>query len=141
MPEVSQWNAQVVAEFRANRGQVGGGYAGYLMVLVYNVGAKSGRNRINPLVYQAVGQNFAIFASKRGATRHPDWYYNLLAHPRTMVEVGTETGTETIEVRARETEGEERSRIWEAQKAAMPIFREYEAVAERVIPVLVLERV
>jgi deazaflavin-dependent oxidoreductase (nitroreductase family) len=93
------------------------------------------------MVYQAVGKDFAVFAAKRGAPRHPDWYHNLVANPRTVIEVGTETGTETVEVRARETEGEERSRIWEAQKTAMPIFREYEAVAGRVIPVLLLERV
>jgi deazaflavin-dependent oxidoreductase (nitroreductase family) len=92
-------------------------------------------------VYQAVGKDFALFASKRGAPRHPDWYYNLRANPDTVVEVGTATGTEVIEVRAREAEGEERARIWAAQKAAMPVFREYEAVAGRIIPVLLLERV
>jgi deazaflavin-dependent oxidoreductase (nitroreductase family) len=112
MPDVNQKNKRVVAEFRANGGKVGGEFAGYVMILVHNIGRKSGRKRINPMVYQAVGENFAVFASKRGATRHPDWYYNLKANPCTIVEVGTETGTETIEVRARETEGEERSRIW-----------------------------
>jgi deazaflavin-dependent oxidoreductase (nitroreductase family) len=141
MPEVSPWNERVVTEFRANCGQVGGEYSGYLMILVHNVGARSGRSRINPLVYQAVGKDFALFASKRGAPRHPDWYYNLRANPDTVVEVGTATGTEVIEVRAREAEGEERARIWAAQKAAMPVFREYEAVAGRIIPVLLLERV
>jgi deazaflavin-dependent oxidoreductase (nitroreductase family) len=141
MPEISPWNERVVTEFRANCGQVGGEYSGYLMILVHNVGARSGRSRINPLVYQAVGKDFALFASKRGAPRHPDWYYNLRANPDTVVEVGTATGTEVIEVRAREAEGAERSRIWAAQKAAMPVFREYEAVAGRIIPVLLLERV
>jgi deazaflavin-dependent oxidoreductase (nitroreductase family) len=140
MAEISPWNEQVVTEFRANCGKVGGGYSGYLMILVHNVGARSGLHRINPLVYQAVGKDFALFASKRGAPRHPDWYYNLRANPDTIVEIGTATGTEMMEVRARETEGEERSRIWEAQKAAMPVFREYEAIAGRVIPVLLLER-
>ena len=105
MPEVSPWNERVVTEFRANCGQVGGEYSGYLMILVHNVGARSGRSRINPLVYQAVGKDFALFASKRGAPRHPDWYYNLRANPDTVVEVGTATGTEVIEVRAREAEG------------------------------------
>jgi deazaflavin-dependent oxidoreductase (nitroreductase family) len=141
MPEISPWNEQVVAEFRANRGIVGGGYSGFMMILVHNVGRKSGDKRINPMVYQAVGKDFAVFAAKRGSPRHPDWYYNLKANPRTIVEVGNETGTEIIEVQARETEGEERSRIWEAEKAAMPIFREYEAITERVIPVILLERV
>lgn len=141
MSDVNVMNQGVVAEFRANRGEVGGGFAGYQMILVHNVGRKSGTPRINPMVYQAVGADFAVFASKKGLPAHPDWYHNLMAAPRTVVEVGTATGTETIEVRARETEGEERSRIWEAQKAAMPIFAEYEAVAGRVIPVLLLERI
>jgi deazaflavin-dependent oxidoreductase (nitroreductase family) len=141
MPQISPWNERVVTEFRTNRGEVGGDYSGYLMILVHNVGARSGRSRINPLVYQPVGKDFALFASKRGAPRHPDWYYNLRANPDTIVELGTATGTEIIEVRARETEGEERSQIWEAQKAAMPVFREYEATAGRVIPVILLERV
>lgn len=141
VPEVSPWNRWVVDEFRANRGKVGGEYDGFLMILVHHVGAKSGIARINPLVYQAVGDNFAVFASKRGAPRHPDWYHNLVAGPRTRVEIGTEAGTEIVEVKARDTEGEEREKIWEAQKAAMPVFRDYEAVAGRVIPVVLLERV
>lgn len=141
MAEVSQWNEWVVDEFRANRGKVGQQYDGFLMILVHHTGARSGTARINPLVYQPVGDDFAIFASKRGATRHPDWYHNLKAHPRARVEIGTEAGTETVEVRAREAEGAERERLWEAQKTAMPVFREYEAVAARVIPVLLLERV
>lgn len=140
-PDVNEWNKRVIAEFRSNRGQVGGEYTGYIMILVHHIGRKSGHERINPMVYQPVGKNFAVFASKRGAPHHPDWYHNLKANPDTIVEVGTSTGTETIEVRARETEGEERSRIWNAQKAAMPIFREYEAIAGRIIPVLLLERV
>jgi deazaflavin-dependent oxidoreductase (nitroreductase family) len=140
VPEISPWNGWVVDEFRANRGKVGGEYNGFLMILVHHVGAKSGIARINPMVYQAVGDNFAVFASKRGAPRHPDWYHNLMATPRTKVEIGTAAGTEIIEVKARDTEGEEREKIWEAQKAAMPVFREYEAVAGRVIPVVLLER-
>ena len=138
MPEVSQWNEWVVDEFRANRGRVGKEYDGFLMILVHHVGAKSGVARLNPLVYQAVGDDFAVFASKRGATRHPDWYYNLIANPRTSVEIGTATGTEIVEVLARDTAGAEREKIWAAQKDAMPVFREYEAVADRVIPVVVL---
>jgi len=91
---------------------------------------------VNPLGYQAVGDDFAVFASKAGAPTNPDWYHNLLAHPSTTVEVGTET----IAVRARVASPEERQRIWTAQKAGVPQFAEYEEKTTRQIPVVILER-
>ena len=108
------------------------------MVLLHHRGARSGQERVNPLVYQPVGDAFAIFASKGGAPTHPDWYRNLLANPDTVVEIGTET----IPVRARELTGEERNGIWERQKELMPGFGEYEGKTQgiREIPVILLER-
>ena len=135
--ERNEFNEAIIEEFRANGGKVGGPFDGAPMVLLHHRGARTGTERVAPLVYQPVGDTFAVFASKGGAPSHPHWYLNLLANPDTTVDVGTET----IDVRARVAEGEERRRIWEEQKARMPGFAEYETMAEgREIPVVVLER-
>src|SRR5207237_442762 len=112
-------------------------FEGRPLLLLHNKGAKTGAERVNPLVYQPVGNAFAVFGSKAGASTNPDWYHNLRAHPDTVVEVGTET----IPVRARVAEGEERERIWERQKRDNPNFADYETLTTRPIPVVVLERV
>jgi deazaflavin-dependent oxidoreductase (nitroreductase family) len=132
------FNTKIIDEFRANAGKVGGPFEGATILLLHHTGAKSGRERVNPLAYQAVGQNFAVFASRGGSPQNPDWYHNLLAHPQTEVEVGTET----VAVNARELRDGERSEIWERQKSLMPGFADYERNTEgiRQIPVILLER-
>jgi deazaflavin-dependent oxidoreductase (nitroreductase family) len=132
------FNTSIVNEFRANGGKVGGPFDGAPMILLHHRGARTGNERVNPLVYQPVGDNFAVFASKGGAPTDPQWFRNLLAHPRTTVEVGTET----IPVVARVLEGDERDEIWTKQKQLMPGFAQYEtnAKAHRAIPVVLLER-
>jgi len=87
-------------------------------------------------MYQGVGDDWAVFASKAGAPDNPDWYHNLKANPEATIEVGTDT----IEVKARVLEPEERAPIWEEQKARYPGFADYEAKTARVIPVVLLER-
>jgi deazaflavin-dependent oxidoreductase (nitroreductase family) len=134
---MSDFNAAIIDEFRANGGKVGGQFEGAPMVLLHTIGARSGEERVNPLVYQPAGDDLAIFASKGGAPTHPDWYHNLLAHPDVTVELGPDT----VPVRARLAEGAERDRIWSRQKEIMPGFAGYEANTSRVIPVVILERV
>ena len=136
MADPNEFNAQVIAEFRANAGEVGGGLAGAPVLLLHSTGAKSGEARLHPLMYQAVGDAFAIFASYAGSPRHPAWFHNLVAHPETTVEVGREV----VPVTARVTAGAEREAIWSAQKQRYPFFAEYEAKTDREIPVVVLER-
>ncbi len=135
--ERNDWNAKIIAEFRANAGKVGGPFEGGTLLLLHTRGAKSGQERINPLAYQQVGDGLAVFASKGGAPTNPDWFYNVKANPNVTVEVGTDT----FDVRARVAEGEERNRIWERQKELMPGFAEYEQKTDRQIPVVILERV
>jgi deazaflavin-dependent oxidoreductase (nitroreductase family) len=131
----SDFNAKVIEEFHANEGRVGGMFESMPLLLLHHTGAKSGTARINPLVYQAEGGRYVIFASKAGAPSHPDWYHNLRAHPDVSIEVGTET----IPVLADEAEGAERDRLFETQKQNAPQFAEYEQSAQgRVIPVMVL---
>jgi deazaflavin-dependent oxidoreductase (nitroreductase family) len=132
---MSDYNSKIIEEFRANDGKVGGNFAGAPLLLLHTTGAKSGQERINPVMYQQVPGGYAVFASKGGAPDNPDWFHNLLAHPR----VGAEIGTDTVALDARIAEGDEREQIWTAQKAAYPGFAEYEQRTSRQIPVVVLE--
>ena len=137
LADLNDFNRAIVEEFRANAGQVGGGFEGAPMLVLHTTGARSGKERITPLVYQQVGDAWAIFGSKAGATTAPDWYHNLVAHPDA---VSIEVGTETVPVTARVAEGEEHETIWAKQKELMPGFAEYEKTANRTIPVVLLER-
>jgi deazaflavin-dependent nitroreductase family protein len=139
MSDTNDFNGPIIEEFRANGGKVGGMFEGAPMVLVHHKGAKSGTERVNPLMYQDLGDgSIAVFASKGGAPTNPDWYHNLVANPDTTIERGTEQQS----VRARVADEDERQRIWEAQKAAFPQFAEYEKTSQgRTIPVVILERV
>ena len=129
-------NRPVIAEFRANDGKVGGMFAGSPLILVHHIGAKSGAERIAPLVYLPDGERIFIFASKGGHPKHPAWYHNLRAHPRTTVEVGRAT----FQVQARFLEGPERDEIFAKQVAVAPQFGEYQEKTDRDIPVIELER-
>ena len=137
MSDANDFNQAIIDEFRANGGKVGGGFEGAPMVLLHHTGAKTGTERVAPLVFQPDGDRVVVFASKAGAPSHPDWYRNLVANPDTTVEVGTDT----IAVRARVAEGEERDRLWTKQKQLMPGFAEYEEKTKgiREIPVVILE--
>ncbi len=139
MTDFNDFNTKIIEEFRANGGKVGGPFEGAPMVLVHHTGAKSGVERVAPLVYRAEGDAIVVFASKGGSPTHPHWYLNLLANPETTIELGSET----VQVRARVAEGAERERIWESQKQVMPGFAEYEEkiAGAREIPVVILERV
>jgi deazaflavin-dependent oxidoreductase (nitroreductase family) len=130
----ADFNAKVIDEFRANDGVVAGMFEGMPLLLLHHTGAKSGTARVNPLAYQADGDRYVIFASKAGAPTNPDWYHNLLAHPDTAIEVGTDT----IDVLATEATGEERERLYATQKERVPQFAEYEQNTDRVIPVIIL---
>jgi len=137
MTEMDDWNKKVIDEFRANEGRVGGQFEGAPVLLLHHRGAKSGTERVNPVMYQPVGDDLAVFASKAGAPTNPDWYYNLVANPRTTVEVGTDS----VAVEARVATGEERDGIWEKQKADYPNFADYERSTTRTIPVVLLQPV
>jgi deazaflavin-dependent oxidoreductase (nitroreductase family) len=142
MTEFNDWNAQVIAEFRANAGKVGGNFEGAPVVLMHHVGRKSGKESVNPVMYLADDNDQAtifVFASKGGAPTHPDWYWNMTEAGRTTIEVGTET----YEVTVREVTGVERDTVYAEQARRYPGFAEYEekTAGIRTIPVLALTRV
>jgi deazaflavin-dependent oxidoreductase (nitroreductase family) len=130
----ADFNAQIIAEFRANRGRVGGRFEGATLLLLHTEGAKSGSHYTNPVVYLADGGRYVVFASKAGAPSNPGWYHNLKAHPEVRIEV--EDGT--IEVTATELTGAERDRLFARQAEISPGFADYQARTERVIPVVAL---
>ncbi len=135
MTELSDLNARVIREFRENAGKVGGRFANSLMLLLHSTGARSGEERVSPVVYKDAGDSYVIFATYAGAPKHPAWYHNLVANPQVSIEVGTES----VDVVARVLEGEERSAIWEPWKAAIPTFADYDRKTEREIPLIILE--
>lgn len=137
MPEVNDWNAEIIREFRANEGRVGGQFEGAPLLLLHSTGARSGKERINPMMYQAVGDDYAVFASKAGADTNPDWYHNLVANPDASIEVGTEVKR----VRAHVAADDEWEPIWSKQKDLYPGFAEYERGTSRKIPVVILKPV
>ena len=136
MPERTNWNAQIIEEFRTNGGKVGGQFEGAPLLLLHTTGAKSGQERVNPMMYRDLGGSYAVFASKAGADTNPDWYHNCVAHPDVSVDMGSDTFAATARVAATD----ERSKIWEAQKRDYPGFADYESKTSRQIPVVIIER-
>jgi deazaflavin-dependent oxidoreductase (nitroreductase family) len=136
---MSDWNANIVEEFRSNEGRVGGGFEGAPLILLHTAGRRTGMERVNPVMYLPDGDRWVVFASKGGHIAHPDWLRNVEANPDVTIEVGTET----IPVRATVLrEGPERDELYARQVAAYPQFGEYEkkTAGHRTIPVVVLER-
>jgi deazaflavin-dependent oxidoreductase (nitroreductase family) len=141
-PDWNDWNKQVIAEFRANEGKVGGRFEGAPVVLMHHHGRKSGNEFVTPVMYlqsETDPDAIYVFASKGGAPDDPDWYHNLLVDEAASVEVGTETYPVTVS----EIVDAERDTIYAEQVKRYPGFGEYEVATAgiRTIPVLALTRV
>lgn len=134
--DFNELNRQVIAEFRANGGRAGGPVAGYPLVLVHHRGAKSGVERVTPLVPYVENDRIFIFASKGGSPENPAWFHNLVAHPDTEVEYGTDR----FPVVARVLSGAERDEVYAKQVAVQPQFGDYARNTDRLIPVVELVR-
>lgn len=133
---MSDYNAQIIEEFRANAGRLGGTWEGRDLLLLTTTGRKSARKHTTPIVYTRDGERLLVYASKAGAPTHPDWYLNLVADPRVVVEVGPDR----YDAIATPLEGEERDREFAAQAARNPVFADYAEKTSRVIPVVALTR-
>jgi deazaflavin-dependent oxidoreductase (nitroreductase family) len=134
---MSDMNKQVIEEFRANDGKVGGYFANSTLLLLHTTGAKSGKERINPLVTFEDSDRLVIVASKGGAPSHPDWYHNIVANP----EVEVEYGPEKFQAQAAVASEPERTELYEKMEGHFAAFSEYKEKAGRVIPVVTLSRV
>ena len=130
----SDWNTPIIAEFRRNRGKVGGFWEGAPLLLLNHTGARTGKARVNPVMYLKDGNRYLVFASKGGADTNPDWYHNLKAHPHIKIEVGDEI----IAVHAEEIKGPERDRFYALQSSLYPRFADYKKKTKRIIPVIAL---
>jgi deazaflavin-dependent oxidoreductase (nitroreductase family) len=104
-------------------------------LLLTTTGRKSGEPRALPLIYAAVGDSYAVIASKGGMPNHPSWYLNLEARPECELMVGPKA----VSARARVAEGEERERIWAQMAELYPPYLDYQKATERTIPVVVLD--
>lgn len=135
-PELKSFNDNIIEEFRANGGKVGGMFEGATLLLLTTIGAKSGRQRVNPLAYLDVDGKMIIIGSYAGADVNPAWVHNLRAHPRGHIEVGSGD----YDVVARELPPAERDATWERVVAMAPGFGEYQTKTERVIPLFELAR-
>ena len=141
MARTNDWNANIIEEFRANDGRVGGPFEGAPITLVHHTGRKSGNDFVAPMMYLADeddADTIYVFASKAGAPTHPDWYYNLVSAGRGEVEVGRSTYPVTVT----EVEGADRDRIYGVQASRYPGFAGYavKTAGIRTIPVLALRR-
>jgi deazaflavin-dependent oxidoreductase (nitroreductase family) len=134
--DFDEMNRNVIREFRASGGTAGGVFAGMPLVLVHHIGARTGIERISPLVPLLEEGRIFVFASKGGSDADPQWYNNLVAHP----EVTVELGTETFGVTARVLTGAERDEIYDRQSALQIQFAEHQRHTRRVIPVIELVR-
>ncbi|MDQ2715869.1 MAG: nitroreductase family deazaflavin-dependent oxidoreductase [Chloroflexota bacterium] len=134
----NEWNQKMIKEFRANGGKVSGMVAGTFlpMALLTTTGAKSGQQRVTPVVYVQDGDRLFVSASNGGMPVNPDWYHNILAHPEVTVEVGDQK----FQAKAVVITGKERDEIYAKQARLMPNFEEYQQQTTRVIPVVALVR-
>jgi deazaflavin-dependent oxidoreductase (nitroreductase family) len=134
--DIQELNKAIIAEFRANGGNVGGQFKGAPLLLLTTKGAKTGKTRVNPLAYVADSGRHVIIASYAGADSNPPWYHNLLANPVVEVEVGKER----FKARAEVVNEPERSKLYEKMTKAMPVFAEYQKKTTRKIPVIALKK-
>ena len=136
MSDINNWNQSIIDEFRANDGKVGGRFEGRTLLILHTIGAKSGKERINPVAYIKDGDRLVIVASKAGAPTHPDWYHNLVANPTVAVEVGAEH----YQAQAAVAPEPERTRLFTKMVESSSGFAEYQEKTTRVIPVITLTR-
>ena len=121
--------------YRLTKGRIGGKYQGAPVALVDSVGRKSGKRRTHPLLATEDGDSIVVIASKGGVEKHPAWYHNLMANPDTEVN----WYGDVRKVRARETKGKERERLWKQMTDVYPTYNSYQRRTDRQIPVILLE--
>lgn len=136
-PNELSWNDRIIANFREHHGKVTiPPFQNSNLLLMTSKGATTGKRRTSPLGYTRDGERYVVVGSNSGGPKNPVWLRNIQADPDVTVEVGTET----FPAHATVIQGAERRRLLDAHQAAIPIFKKYEAMAGRELPVVVLER-
>jgi len=132
------WTRNLIADMRAHGGRAASGpMAGKPLIVLTSIGAKTGEPRTAIVTYHKDGDRWAIAASKGGDPKHPQWFHNLEAHPDVTIEVDNKH----VPVHAVVTSGNERDRLWNDHVAQLPEFGEYPKKTDRVIPMILLERI
>ena len=134
---MSDFNERIIAEFRASGGTVEAAGFGRSLVLVHHLGARSGIERVSPVMAIPTGAGWLIAASKGGAPENPAWFGNLLAHPDVVIETPDDG---EVAVHAVALEGAERDAAWARFLERSPAFGQYEQRTSRTIPVVELRR-
>jgi len=134
---MSDFNSDLINEFRNNHGKVGGFFADSTVLLLTTTGSKTGKKHTTPLVYTKDGDKFVIIASKGGADEDPHWYLNIKAEPTVEVEVGEEK----FSAKATITDEETRKELYAKHSEVYPNFLEYQEKTKRIIPVILLEKI
>ena len=129
-----EYNARLIEEYRANGGKLSGQLANSQILLLTTTGAKTGQERVTPMGYRLDGDRIIVIAADAGADKHPDWYYNLLAHPDVIVELGAER----FPARAVIASAAERERLIKAN--VVPYFPAQQEKTGREIPFVFLDR-
>ena len=137
---LNAFNKNIVDEFRANDGKVGGQFANANLLLLTTTGAKSGHRRLSPLAYFRIDGKLIIIGSFHGAPVSPAWVHNLRANPLAHIEVGAPQGVQAFDVTARELPSEERDALYPKVATAAPAFAKSQAKTSRVIPLFELHR-
>ena len=136
-PSPSQRVSEQVALYEATDGREGATLEGRPVVILTTTGAKTGNVRKNPVMRIKQGDTYVAVASNAGATSHPSWYRNLIAHP----EVTLQDGATVHQLHAREVHGENKAYWWTVAERFWPHFPEYRASAcARDIPIMLLEQ-
>lgn len=118
----------------ASGGTEGTELAGRPVIVLTSVGARSGKLRKTALMRVEHDGNYAVVASRGGAPEHPQWYWNLLAHPH----VELQDAAVKRDYLAHEAVGAERAEWWARARAAWPDYEDYQARTDRTIPIFVL---
>ncbi|GAA1403096.1 MULTISPECIES: nitroreductase family deazaflavin-dependent oxidoreductase [Oerskovia] len=135
-PSTSDWARKQAELYESSGGTKGTTLRGMPVVILWTLGAKSGKIRKTPLMRVEHDGAYAVVASLGGAPQHPVWYHNIVANPH----VELQDGPERHDYTAREVTGEEKALWWERAVAAYPDYASYQERTDREIPVFVLER-
>lgn len=133
---LDEFNRAIVEEFRANGGKVGGPFEAATLLLLHTTGARSGKSRLSPLAYLTIDDKMLIVGSYAGAPKHPAWVHNVRANPKAYIEVGTDA----YDVVVRELPEGERAATYPKIVESAPVFADYQAKTDRVIPLFELTR-
>jgi deazaflavin-dependent oxidoreductase (nitroreductase family) len=136
-PDLGLFGDEHVRRYLETGGKTGHEWNGATCLILWTTGARSGKQRVNPVIYGKDGNNVVVIASQGGAPAHPGWYHNLVARPQAEVQVEADR----FPVQARTAQGAERERLWQLMAARWPNYDEYTRRTTRVIPVVVLERI